>query len=86
VARWLTVLLALTLAVTLVSSWMSADGGLDMGDPPPVAMPDPSLLEAPEILPTSADKKTRAQIAVPPRPDPEPTGPSPAPSSPGEAP
>jgi len=70
VASWLTAVLALTLLATIVSSWMSADGGLDMGDAPPVAMPDPRLLEAPRLFPDV------------PSPSPAPTpAPAPAPTS-----
>jgi len=53
IARWLTNLLALALLVTIFSSWMSTESGLDLGDPPPVAVPDPRLLEAPLLDPTA---------------------------------
>lgn len=56
VARWLTTVLALTLLATIISSWMTADGGLDMGDPPHVAMPDPKLLEAPKLFGATTTK------------------------------
>jgi len=51
VVSWLTAVLALTLLVTMLSSWMSTESGLDLGDAPPVAMPDPKLLTAPRLFP-----------------------------------
>lgn len=66
VARWLTNLLALALLVTLISSWMSTESGLDMGDPPPVAVPDPKLLEAPLLGPAAPrDLPTPAATPTP---------------------
>jgi len=81
VASWLTAELALPLPATMVSSWMSSDGGLDMGDPPPVAMPDPKLLEAPRLFP-DAPKPTPTPTPTPapaPAPAPAPT-PTPTPT------
>jgi hypothetical protein len=66
IARWLTGVTALALAVTMVSSWMSTESGLDLGDPPPVPMPDPKLLEAPRLwkdiglMPKSAEPSPKA--------------------------
>lgn len=47
VASWLTAVLAIVLIVVIGSSWMSRESGLDMGDPPPVALHDPELTTAP---------------------------------------
>lgn len=57
VARWLTAVCALALTLTLVSSWMSSESGLDLGDPPPVPMPDPKRLEAPALWKTPPARK-----------------------------
>ena len=66
VARWLTTVLALTLLATIISSWMTADGGLDMGDPPHVAMPDPKLLEAPKLFGATPTKPQSMPPTTPP--------------------
>lgn len=69
VVSWLTNLLAVVVLGIMISSWMSAESGLDLGDPPPVAMPEPKMLEAPRLF-------TEA-----PSPPPAPT-PGPAPLTP----
>lgn len=51
VASWLSGVAAVALVVVIGSSWMSAESGLDMGDPPPVALHDPALAEAPLLWP-----------------------------------
>jgi len=76
VVSWLTTVLALVLLATMISSWMSTESGLDLGDAPPVAMPEPKMLEAPRLFedPTPAP-------APSPTPAPEPApAPAPAPS------
>lgn len=81
VASWLTGVLAVTLTVTLVSSWMSTEGGLDMGDPPFVAMPEPKDLEAPRFFPDSPVPVPAPVPANSPVPAPAPTTtPTPAPT------
>ena len=57
VGSWLTSLSALALAVLVVSSWLSAESGLDMGDPPPVPVPDPVTLTAPSLWPAPGTPK-----------------------------
>lgn len=47
VVSWLTGVCGVVFAVVVGSSWMSTESGLDLGDPPPVMMPDPKLSEAP---------------------------------------
>jgi len=69
VASWLTAVLSVTLLVTMISSWMTSDGGLDMGDAPPVAMPDPRLLEAPRLFAAGSVPKPQP---LPPAPLPTP--------------
>ncbi len=59
VGSWLTSLAALALAVLIVSSWMSAESGLDMGDPPPVPVPDPITLTAPPLWPAPTPGTSR---------------------------
>jgi hypothetical protein len=48
-ARWLTRLTAAATALALASSAMDAESGLDLGDPPPVALPDSEALRRPEL-------------------------------------
>jgi hypothetical protein len=48
-ARWLVGMSALTTTLMLVSAWMSAPSGLDLGDPPPIAMPDADAMKPPTI-------------------------------------
>ncbi|MFO0749369.1 MAG: hypothetical protein U1F43_27435 [Myxococcota bacterium] len=49
VASWLTTVCALAFAAMVLSSWMSSESGLDLGDPPPVPVPDPVALQAPDL-------------------------------------
>lgn len=72
VASWLTGVATVVFVVVVGSSWMSAESGLDMGDPPPVALHDPTLAEAPLLWP---------DVNLHPRPLnlPEPTAPEPTP-------
>lgn len=79
VASWLSGVAAVALVVVIGSSWMSAQSGLDMGDPPPVALHDPSLAEAPMLWP---------DVSLHPRPldlpaETPPTPPTPAPAPAG---
>ena len=79
VAAWLTAVCGVVLAVVIGSSWMSTESGLDMGDPPPVMMPDPKLIEAPLIWKDVELYPTRAVVA----PQPEGGEPSPGPTPQG---
>ncbi|MCC6620787.1 MAG: hypothetical protein IT385_06010 [Deltaproteobacteria bacterium] len=53
VARWLTSVGTLAFVLMVLSSWMSSESGLDLGDPPPVPVPDPVTLQAPALWPSS---------------------------------
>lgn len=46
VASWLTTVCALTFVAVVISSWTSSESGLDLGDPPPLPLPDPAAMEA----------------------------------------
>jgi len=83
VAGWLTGVCAVVLAVVMGSSWMSTESGLDMGDPPPVMMPDPRLIEAPLIW---KDVELYPTRAVAPAPKPAGDGESPGAEPGGGAP
>lgn len=65
VVSWLTTVLALTLLGTMISSWMSTESGLDLGDPPPVAMPEPKMLEAPKLFEGVAPTPTPTPVPTP---------------------
>lgn len=81
VASWLTGVAALALVVVIGSSWMSAESGLDMGDPPPVALHDPALAEAPLLWPdVSLHPRPLDLPSVTPTPEPAP-GPPATPST-----
>lgn len=87
VASWLTGVAAIALVVVIGSSWMSAESGLDMGDPPPVALHDPSLAEAPLLWPDvnlhPRPLRLPAETPKPPEvPQPPPNAPTDTPSGP----
>ncbi len=49
-ARWLATLGGAAATVMVLSSWMSAESGLDLGDPPPIAMPDAAAMAPPDLF------------------------------------
>lgn len=71
VAGWLTGVAGIVLVVVIGSSWMSRESGLDMGDPPPVALHDPRLTEAPLLWKDVSLYPTRSKLVAPPAPTPD---------------
>ena len=72
VAGWLTGVAGIVLVVVIGSSWMSRESGLDMGDPPPVALHDPRLTEAPLLWKDVVLYPPRSTLLAPPVPAPIP--------------
>jgi len=56
-ARWLTTVAAVATSLMVLSSWMSAPSGLDLGDPPPIAMPDPTAMKPPTVFTSVGARK-----------------------------
>lgn len=84
VASWLSGVAAVALVVIIGSSWMSAESGLDMGDPPPAALHDPALAEAPLLWPDVNLHPRR--LGLPAVTPPTPTPPSPSDAAPAATP
>lgn len=56
-ARWLATLGGVAATIMVLSSWMSAESGLDLGDPPPIAMPDAAAMAPPDLFAPRAQER-----------------------------